>query len=224
MSAGRSTAIEGIEHVRAIAWDFDGVLNRAGIRGADGHYRWEARVRTELGLDISGLNAHVFGTGLRALLTGQEDILDRVESWARAAGHRAVAEDILELMFEAEHDPDPDLLRVIAQLDRAGITQVIATNNDPRRTRHIAQQSGMGELVEAVFSSGEMGVMKPDAAYFDQIRAALRLEASQILLIDDLEANIDGADRRGWLGWQYTPGQALPLVQALMPLLLRAQG
>ena len=81
----------------------------------------------------------------------------------------------------------------------------------------------MGDLVEAVFSSGEMGVMKPDAAYFDQIRAALGLEAPQILLIDDLEVNIDGADKQGWLGWQYTPGQAMPLVQALMPLLLRAQ-
>jgi len=66
-------------------------------------------------------------------------------------------------------------------------------------------------------------VMKPDAVYFDQIRAALGLEAPEILLIDDLEVNIDGADKQGWLGWQYSPGHPMPLVQALMPLLLRAE-
>lgn len=215
--------IEGIEHLRAIAWDFDGVLNRAGVRGPDGHYRWEARVRTELGLDVSGLNQQLFGKDLRALLTGQDDILDRVEAWARAAGHRGVAEDILEVMFAAEHDPDPALLRMMEQLDDAGITQVIATNNDPRRTRHIAVESGIGDRVAAVFSSGDMGVMKPDAAYFDRIRNALGLEPREILLIDDLEANIDGADRQGWLGWHYRPGDAMALAQALMPVMLRAR-
>lgn len=213
--------IEGIERVQAIAWDFDGVLNRAGIKGPDGHYRWESRVRSELGLDISGLSDRLFGTDLRALLTGQDDILDRVESWARSAGHRGAGEDILEVMFDAEHDPDPDLLRMIEQLDGAGITQVIATNNDLRRTRHIAVESGIGDHVAAVFSSADLGAMKPDAAYFDHIRDALGLEPPEILLIDDLEVNIDGAEKQGWLGWQYRAGGAMALAQALMPLMLR---
>lgn len=216
--------IEGLDNIRAIAWDFDGVLNRAGVRGADGAYRWEHRVRRELGLDIAGLNEAVYGTDLRALLTGNDDILDRVQAWCTAAGHDDAAEDILELMFEAEHDPDPDLLRLVEQLDRAGLTQVLATNNDPRRTRHIAVDSGMAEVLDGVFSSGDLGVMKPEGAYYQRIESALGLEAQQLLLIDDRELNTDAAEKRGWAAWHYQPGGAMALVQALMPLLLRAEG
>ncbi|MCL4675642.1 MAG: HAD-IA family hydrolase, partial [Pararhodobacter sp.] len=158
----------------------------------------------------------------RAMLTGADDILDRLERWVRDSRFDGTAEDILELWFTAESDPDEDLQRMLAQLDRAGLTQVIATNNDPRRARFLAQDEGWGERVDAVFASGEMGVMKPDAAFYEQIETALGLAPQEILLIDDLERNIDAADARGWLTWQYRPGGALALAQALMPLFLRA--
>ncbi len=215
--------LDGIENIRAIAWDFDGVLNRAGIPGPGGLYRWQRAMAVEFGTDTADLAQRVFGGDMRAVLTGKDDILDRIEAWVQASGFEADAEDILELMFTTEHDPDEDLVRLIGQLDRAGLTQVIATNNDPRRLRYIAVEAEWAQTVDAIFGSGEMGVMKPDAAFFTQIEAALGLQAPEILLIDDLERNIDAADKRGWLTWQYKSGEAMGLAQGLMPLLLRGQ-
>jgi len=215
---------EGIDQIRAIAWDFDGVLNRAGVAGKDGLYRWQHRMAEEFGVETAGLARQVFGTDRRAMLTGKEDILDRIEHWVRDYKFEGDADDILELWFDAETDLDDDLQRVVSQMDAAGLTQVIATNNEARRARYIMNEAGMQDVVDGVFASGEMGVMKPDAAFFIQIEEALGLDPAEILLIDDLERNTDAADKRGWLTWHYQPGGAMALVQAIMPLLLRAEG
>jgi len=209
--------MEGIEHIRAIAWDFDGVLNRAGNA-------WQEVLRRDWGADPAALVKAVFEPDRRALLTGQDDVLDRLERWVDDTGFEGGAEDILELLFEHDNDPDRELLLMIAQLDAAGLAQVMATNSDARRARFLAVEGGWAERLDAIFASGEMGVMKPDAAFFVQIEEALGLAPEEILLIDDLERNTDAAEKRGWLGWQYQPGGALALAQAIMPLLLRAEG
>ncbi|MCB1398285.1 MAG: HAD-IA family hydrolase [Rhodobacter sp.] len=207
-------AIEGIEGVRAIAWDFDGVLNVAGDA-------WRRVAEAELGLDPAALARAVFEAQPRALLTGAEDVLDRLQGWVDATGFEGDAEDILEILFEQDNDPDRDLLRLIAQLDRAGVAQVIATNTDARRARFLALDGGWAERVDAVFASGEMGAMKPDAGFFQQIEEAMGLAPHELLLIDDSERNTEAAEKRGWLAWHYRPGAAMALAQALMPLLLR---
>lgn len=207
-------AIDGIEGVRAIAWDFDGVLNVAG----EG---WRAVLQAELGLDPEALAKAVLTRDTRALMTGAEDILDRLEAWCDGAGAEGAAEDILELLLEGRNDPDRDLLRLIAQLDRAGIAQVLALNTDSRRARYLALEGGWAERVDAIFASAEMGAMKPDATFFQQIEEALALAPHEILLIDASERITDAAEKRGWLGWTYAPGGAMALARALMPLLLR---
>lgn len=205
--------MEGLEHVRAIAWDFDGVLNIADKA-------WRDAVR-EIGADPDALTRAIFGSGQRELLTGAEDVLDRLDVWVREAGFEGDPEDVLELLFEHDNDPDRDLLRMMAQLDQAGLVQVIATNSDPRRARFLAVEGGWADRVDALFASGEIGAMKPDAAFFAHIEAAMEIQPQELLLIDDAERNVDAADTRGWVTWHYQKGGAMALAQALMPLLLR---
>jgi Predicted hydrolase (HAD superfamily) len=102
--------------------------------------------------------------------------------------------------------------------------QVILTNNEARRARWLAQDAGWADRVDAIFASGETGVMKPAPEAFAQVESALDMAPHEILFIDDLPRNVEAAEKRGWLGWDYEPGGAMALVQALMPLLLRAQG
>ncbi|GAB4268086.1 MAG: hypothetical protein Kow0013_18660 [Pararhodobacter sp.] len=206
--------IDGIDTVRAIAWDFDGVLNIAGDA-------WKAVARDELGVDPDALTQAIFGTDSRALLTGRDDSLERLEAWVAKTGIEADPEDILEVLFENDNAPDGTLLRMISQLDRAGLAQVIATNSDARRARYLAVDGGWSERVDAIFASGEMGAMKPEAEFFAAIEEALGLAPQELLLIDDTERNVDAADTRGWRVWHYGQGSAMALAQALMPLLLR---
>ncbi|WP_068302872.1 HAD family hydrolase [Pararhodobacter sp. CCB-MM2] len=216
--------IDGIELVRAVVWDFDGVLNRAGRPDASGVFPWQAKVGEELGIDAVSMGRAVFGRDKQALFTGKDDVMDRLADWAEAEGVDLDPEDVLEIWFEADHDPDPELDRVLALLAEAGVAQVILTNNEARRARWIAQDAGWGEKVDAIYASGEIGMMKPDAAVYQYLEQALDMPAHEILLIDDTPKNVEAAEKRGWLGWDYTTGGSMALVQALMPLLLKAQG
>lgn len=218
-----SEKIDGLELVRAVVWDFDGVLNRAGRPDAAGVFPWQAKVGEELGIDAVSMAKAVFGRDKQALFTGQDDVMDRLADWAEAEGVDLDPEDVLEIWFEADHDPDPELDRVLALLAEAGVAQVILTNNEVRRARWIAQDAGWAEKVDAIYASGEIGLMKPDVAVFKHLEEALDMLPHEILLIDDTPKNVEAAEKRGWLGWDYTPGGAMALVQALMPLLLKAQ-
>ena len=209
--------------MRAVVWDFDGVLNRSGRLQSDGTYRWQRIAAEELGINALSMARAVFGRDKAALFTGKEDILDRLANWARAEGVDLDPEDVLELWFEHDHDPDPELERVLGLLAEAGVVQVILTNNEARRARWIAQDAGWAEKVDAIFASGETGAMKPAAEAFAQVETALDMAPGEILLVDDTPRNVEAAEKRGWLGWDYGPGGAMALVQALMPLLLRAR-
>lgn len=215
--------IDGIELVRAVVWDFDGVLNRAGRPDASGVFPWQAKVGEELGIDAVSMGRAVFGRDKQALFTGKDDVMDRLADWAEAEGVDLDPEDVLEIWFEADHDPDTELDRVLGLLAEAGIVQVILTNNEARRARWIAQDAGWAERVDAIFASGETGVMKPAAEAFVAVETALDMAPHEILLIDDTPRNVEAAEKRGWLGWDYQAGGAMALVQALMPLLLKAQ-
>jgi putative hydrolase of the HAD superfamily len=130
-----SEVIEGLDAVRAVVWDFDGVLNRAGRPDAQGIFPWQALVGRELGIDAVAMGRAVFGRDKAALFTGKDDVMDRLADWAARAGVELAPEDVLELWFETDHDPDPELERIVEMLAQGGIVQAIFTNNEARRAR-----------------------------------------------------------------------------------------
>ncbi len=60
---------------------------------------------------------------------------------------------------------------------------------------------GAGELAEEfdyVFVSCELGVAKPDRAFFGRVEKQFDPPASEICLIDDSEQNVAAAKAAGW--------------------------
>lgn len=203
-------SLEGVEDIRILVWDFDGVLNRAAPAAC------LPAVARDLGLDAAGLSA-VFAHD-PALLEGREDLLDRLEAWLAPQGAADLAEEVLETWLEAAFDPDPDLSRLVEALAEAGVAQVLLANLDRRRARWITQDAGWGERFDAVFASSSLGVALPGA--FAPAETALAVAPAQLLRIDANPARVEAAEKRGWLGWDYTPGGARALALALMPLLV----
>lgn len=205
-------SLEGVQDIRAVVWALDGVLNRAKPAA------WVPQVARELGLDAAAMERAVFQRDPAALLEGREDVLDRLQDWLDAQGADADAEDVLELWLPADHDPDPELSRLVQALTEAGVVQALWVQAESRRARWIAQESGWAEQVDAVLTSSAIGAVMPAA--LAPIEALLALPPHQILLIDSHPARVEAAEKRGWLGWDYTPGGARPLALALMPLLV----
>jgi putative hydrolase of the HAD superfamily len=178
-----------------VAWDFDGVLNR---NIEDGQFLWAKNFEADLGQSLAAFYHHIFDANFDEVITGREDLRDRVESWSKAVGYPGGPDALIAYWFAKDSFPDPSMLEIIETLSSHGIRQVIATNNEERRTRFIETEMGYAALVEHVFSSGRMGMRKPQPEFFETVTSALRVEPQDMLLIDDTKANTEQAVLLGW--------------------------
>jgi putative hydrolase of the HAD superfamily len=199
-----------------VAWDFDGVLNR---NVADGQFLWAKDFEADLRQSLLMFNRHVFDANFGDVITGREDLRDRVESWAKAVGFAGGPDALLAYWFAKDSFPDPSMLEIIKALSGHGVRQVIATNNESRRASYIENEMGYAALVEHVFSSGRMGVRKPDPAFFTLVAERLDAEPHDMLLIDDAKENVDQAARHGWRSIHFTGGAADSLGRQLFKML-----
>jgi FMN phosphatase YigB (HAD superfamily) len=102
-----------------------------------------------------------------------------------------------------------DIFRVnqkMVRLGRALSTQYgtwLVSNTSEAHYRWI-----IGKFPEILFYRGaalsyEMGVMKPDAQYYEKVILLFRLSASRCVFIDDMPDNVEGAVRAGMVGIVY---------------------
>lgn len=181
--------------VDCVVWDFDGVLNRNIV---DGRFLWSETLEQDTGHSLESVQAAIFSDAFPEILRGRIDLLDHVAAWAESAGYAPGAAAFLDYWFAKDAQPDPRMLGYMERLAAAGLRQVIATNNEPRRTAYIEREMGFGQRVEAIFSSGRLGCAKPDQEFFDRVRGALGAAPKRLLLIDDSAANVAAAEALGW--------------------------
>jgi putative hydrolase of the HAD superfamily len=200
--------------VEVVAWDFDGVLNRNIV---DGRFVWADDFEQDIGKSRLEFEEFIFSRNLDAILTGREDLRDRIADWASSVGYPGGADALLAYWFEKDARPDPFILRLMERLAERGVRQVITTNNETYRASYIENEMGFDRRVERVFASGRMGVAKPAAEYFEMVVENLGVEPAGLLLLDDHAENIRAAARLGWQAIHFTD-QTRESLEVLLPL------
>jgi putative hydrolase of the HAD superfamily len=92
----------------------------------------------------------------------------------------------------------PEVLEMLWALKAKGHCMAVLSNAyqlDMRRW--FAEKRGVPDLFDAVFSSAQMGVAKPDPEIYRQVLAALNCQPSEILFVDDLTRNTTIAEAMG---------------------------
>jgi putative nucleotidyltransferase with HDIG domain len=97
---------------------------------------------------------------------------------------------------------------------------VIATNAPDSRSRQVRQalaRVGLDRYFKSIFTVSELGVRKPDRAFFQAVESVLRQEPGQLMMVgDSYHIDVLGAQGAGWTAAWYNPsGRA---AQGLMPL------
>ena len=188
-------------YVKAIAWDFDGVLNRNIV---DGRFVWSDRLETDLGIPARQFQTGIFVDAFSDVISGRIDLKHHVQAWLDTQDYQIDVETLLDYWFKKDDLKDSATCDLLDRLNVLGVTQVIATNNEHHRSSYIENQAGFGPKVSAVFSSGRIGHAKPEAAFFEHVTGSLNLEPSDLLLIDDSGTNIAAARALGWNVYHFT--------------------
>lgn len=185
-----------LRDIDLVVWDFDGVFN--ANYDADG-YIWNRMMEAELDIDAAALRAGLFRPEFRAIMSGHIDIRDALADVLPKAGYKHGPDAFMEFWFTRDYYHNDGMDELLADVRAAGKTCVIGTNNEPRRASYIANDWGYAEKVDKIYTSGLMGVAKPDHAFYDHIMKDQAVEShARVLFIDDHPENIESADEFGW--------------------------
>jgi putative hydrolase of the HAD superfamily len=113
---------------------------------------------------------------------------------------------------------DPTMIGAVRGLRDLGLRCGLATNQQNLRGTYMRGSLGFDEVFDAQFYSWELGVAKPDPAYFETIIETIKVSPERVLFLDDNEPNVDGARSAGLRAELFPRGGGL---DALHPILER---
>ena len=172
---------------RMILWDADGVLFQTFT--TDGHFRWSQTVEADIGLTEPLLH-RLFTEEWDDVLRGKTEAHARVQSFFTTHQISIKAEDFIAYWLEKDSLVNEEIAKHLTLFPSC-----IASNQSKMRARHFPQW--LGNRIQRVFASCDIGALKPEPAFYAHIEDTLELEPRQLCLIDDTAINVKAAQERG---------------------------
>jgi putative hydrolase of the HAD superfamily len=192
--------------VRAVLWDADGVLQHL----PEG---WEASMRPVVDghiEDVPGFLAEAFALERPALL-GQVSWLDALPGLLERWGVAHLHDEALRVWLTIV--PQQEVRDLVRDLRTRGVRCYLATNQTQHRGRYMAENLGYGGLLDGAFWSYELGVAKPDPAFFTAILGQLDVEPADVLFVDDNARNVEAARTVGLRAERWHVDDGLPALR-----------
>lgn len=185
--AGHGVATPGVRHV---LFDADGVLQ--DIPGG-----WYAAMEPYLG-DRAREFLHRTWKDELPMLAGQGDYMPVLAATLAEYGVPVPAAAVYRDVWQ-RIEPDPESIELVRALRASGYRTHLGTNQEQHRAAHMREALGYEALFDVICYSCDLGVAKPDPAFFTEAARRIGAEPPAILLIDDSARNVAGARtaRRG---------------------------
>jgi putative hydrolase of the HAD superfamily len=171
--------------VRALLLDADGVVQYPELG-------WTGQL-DDLG-GSPGFFRDVSAAELRAL-TGEADLAELVGDLIDSRGLDVTFAELLAIWCRIELDPV--MVKLVGRVRDAGLVTALATNQQSYRGTYMQQAFGYQDLFDRTFYSFEVGLRKPDPAYFRTVVDALGVRPEEAVFVDDMLANVLGAREAG---------------------------
>ena len=207
--------------IKTILWDVDGTL-------LDFNAAEQAAIRklfADYGIgectDAMLARYHEINTGLwmrleRNELTRKQVLIGRFEQFFGEYGiDPAIASEFNERYQPALGETivyRDDSLSIVKAL-KGKVRQYVVSNGTITAQMKKLRRSGLGEQMNGIFLSEELGVEKPSAAFFDKVFSAIRAEDRSAVMIvgDSLTRDIQGGINAGIRTCWYNPdGKPIP--------------
>jgi len=186
--------------------DLDGVL--VGGRPEDGA-RWTKDLQRDLGLCPDALSAGFFYAGWQDVVEGRAALLPVLQSYLDKVNSSVQAEGLVAYWFAKDARIDVDVLQDVRILRQKGLQVVLTTNQDHSRASYLMDKMGLAKEVDGLVYSAQAGAQKPDPQFYAHAEQVVGRSGTDLLLVDDTRANVDGALNAGWRGHVWMQGARL---------------
>jgi putative hydrolase of the HAD superfamily len=185
--------------VRHVLFDADGVLQ--DLPGG-----WYAAMEPYLG-DRSRDFLHETWRDELPMLAGQGDYMPILEETLRRYGVAVPVAEVYAAVW-TNIVVIEESLAIVRALKQNGYGVHLGTNQESYRGDHMRTTLGYDDLFDVSCYSYDLGVAKPDPAFFTRAADRIGADVETILFIDDNPANVEGARTAGLPAehWDFTQG------------------
>jgi putative hydrolase of the HAD superfamily len=123
--------------------------------------------------------------------------------WDEARVHELWAAD-----FRSWLSVNPAVIEVLTDLRAGGTRLALLSNAGPDYGSYF-RHGPLGDFFAGVYVSGELGLLKPEAAIFEHVLADLEITAESAVFTDNRASNVAGAEALGVTGHVFTSAPEL---------------
>ncbi len=206
--------------VAAVISDFGGVLTSPLLGAFQAFQETSAVPLAELGTAMAAIAARSGVNPLFELETGrltESDFLTELGEQLSGQLGRTVDMSTFGERYFAKLEPNEPMIGYMRELRERGYKLAICTNNVREWAHRWRAMLPVDEIFDVVVDSAFVGARKPEPRIYELTLEALGVDAGSALLIDDIEANCDGARAVG-LGavWFQSTEQAIGDTEAAL--------
>lgn len=192
--------------IRHVLFDADGVIQE--IPGG-----WYAAMEPYVG-ERSREFLHFTWGHEGPALAGEGDYRAMLAEDLRSYGVEAAVDEILEAVWY-RIESDERSLALVRRMRESGLGVHLGTNQDPYRAGYMRRALGYEAHFDTCFYSCDLGIAKPDPAFFAVVAERIGADPAEILFIDDGEPNVLAARSAGLVAihWRLDAGQGALLAE-----------
>ena len=197
--------------IRAVLFDCDGVLQRPAND-------WAGEVGGLTGLEGEQLSdlLDTISAAEQPILDGSRPFLDVLGEVVRREGLEVDPADLIQVWQHLL--VDPAMLDAARALEADGIECALGTNQHRERAAYMRQALGYDSIFEPMVISAEIGVAKPGPRFFEIAVEQIGVPAGQVLFVDDVQANVDGARSVGLVAELFAKDAGRPELDRILAL------
>ncbi|MCW2792397.1 MAG: HAD-superfamily hydrolase, subfamily variant 3 [Nocardioides sp.] len=193
--------------IRHVLLDADGVLQY--VPGG-----WREALRAYVGDRVDQF-VHETTLDEAPCLRGEGDFLPLLAGHLERYGVTRPAAEVYPAIWHDIHVEESSL-GLVRDLREVGVGVHLATNQEARRASYMRATLGYDDLFDQSFYSCELGVAKPDAAFFTTAVDRLATTPPEVLFVDDHEPNVVAAREVGLAAEHWTIPDGIPRLHALL--------
>lgn len=189
--------------VKALMVDVDGVL--VDGRPQDGKH-WATGLEDDLGIQSDILQREFFQVHWEDIVAGRATLKERLIPVLKKIAPAVTADQFIAYWFQQDSKINRNLLEELTTFRTKGIQVFLATNQEHMRAGYLMQDLSLSKTLDGIYYSAQLGVKKPDRAFFTSICTHSGLRPTEIVLIDDSLKNVTAAAEAGWhsVNWKTT--------------------
>lgn len=192
--------------IDAVFWDFGGVITTSPFV-AFRRYEDERGLPTDF---IRTVNATDPDNNAWARIERRQIDLDEFDrafaDESEALGHRIPGSDVLAML---DGDIRPEMVVALDRVIAAGFRTACLTNNVPGRVAR-PDVAAVMESFDHVIASSEVGIRKPEPAFYELACRTAEVDPARVVFLDDLGVNLKPAREMGMTTIKVVePGPAL---------------